>query len=165
MGTNAWQESPRVAAMLDRISKLIEQAAPRRVPSDVWRRARSPIAMFLLGMGIFFAAFAMVMVVALRADRAQWPLLAAVAWLPLAVALISLYSLVVTRKTLSAGHLYKGKVLTVKPLPAMINGRIFSLRRSNSRGPAAPGSGARTRLTTGVRIVFSPRETRGRRSR
>jgi len=135
MDIGALQESPRVAAMLGRIRKMMEEPAPRRVPPEVWQRARSPIAMFLLGMGIFFAAFAMVMVVVLRADRAQWPLLAAVAWLPLAVALISLYSLVVTRKTLSGGHLYKGKVVAVKPLPAWINGRTFFSASVEFEGP------------------------------
>lgn len=136
MDAQTWKENPRVAAMLDRVRKLMEEPAPRPVPSEVWRRARSPIAVFLLGLGMFFVVFGVVMFsVVAPPNRGQLPLVVLLVGIPLAVALIALHSLVVTRKVLSAGHLYKGKVVAVKPLPAMINGRTFFSAAVEFEGP------------------------------
>ena len=38
-------------------------------------------------------------------------------------------------KTLSGGHLYRGKVVAVKPLPAWINGRTFFSASVEFEGP------------------------------
>ena len=141
MDIKALHESPRVAAMLDQVRKMMQQPAPRRVPPEVWRRARSPIARFLLVMGIFFTAFGALMTLVDTPEPALLPVIGLSAALPLVAALVALYRLAITRKVLSTGHLYNGKVLTVKPLPARINGRTFFSAAVEFEGPG----GARIR--------------------
>ncbi|MCX5770209.1 MAG: hypothetical protein NTZ09_08060 [Candidatus Hydrogenedentes bacterium] len=137
MDVKAVQENPRVAAMLGRISQMMDQPAPRRVPSEIWRRARSPIALFLLLMGVGFTIFIAIMFSVVdppKEGESRLPALIVVA--PLAVAIVGLHRLAVTRKVLSRGRLYKGKVVALKPLPAWINGRTFFSAAVEFEGPA-----------------------------
>ncbi|HUW60270.1 MAG TPA: hypothetical protein VMZ06_04615 [Candidatus Bathyarchaeia archaeon] len=136
MDMRALQESPRVAAMLDQVRKMMEKPAPRQVPSEVWRRARSAIALFLLLMGGGFTAFSAVMIsVADPPDSRQYLLLSLLMLSPLVMALVGLHSLIVTRKVLSRGRLHKGRVVAVRPLPARINGRTFFSAAVEFEGP------------------------------
>jgi hypothetical protein len=142
MDAKAWQENPRVTAMLERVRRMMDKPAPRRVPPDVWRRARSPIGLFLLFMGIGFAIFAATMFLVIDPPgEGESRLLALIAGFPVAMALFGLYSLAVTRKVLSTGRLCKGKVVGVKSLPAHINGRMFYSAAVEFDGPG----GARMR--------------------
>lgn len=126
MNAKAWQENPRVMEMLERVRNFMEEPAPRRVPSDIWRQARNPIARFLLVMAICLGIFEAIMIVATAPpDRQKLLLWAALAAIPVFMALIAYYWLAITRKVLSTGRLYKGKILRVSPLPARINGRWF----------------------------------------
>lgn len=136
MDMRALQESPRVAAMLGRVRTMMAEPAPRRVPAEVWRRARSAIALFLLLMGGGFMIFAAFMVFVVDPpDSGQYLLLSLLMLSPLVMALVGLHSLIVTRKVLSRGRLYKGRMVAVRPLPARINGRTFFSASVEFEGP------------------------------
>jgi hypothetical protein len=142
MDAQALHENPRVSAILARLKSMMDEPAPRRVPPEVWRRARSPIALFLLITGIGFTIFAAFMFFVVDPPgEGESHLLASIMGFPLAMALVGLHRLAVTRKALSMGRLYKGRVIAIKPLASRINGRTFFSAGVEFDGPG----GAKTR--------------------
>jgi len=142
METETWQENPRVSGMIDSLKGFTQQTPPRTVPPDVYRRARSPIALFLaiiesLSALVLALSFALGVVNAIPVAF----VFAIVLFPTLVVALGALYSLAVTRRLLAEGKLYEGKVVAVKPIPARINARTFFAVTLEFEGPG----GAKTK--------------------
>lgn len=135
MDASVWRDSPRVTAMLGRIKSLMDEPAPRRIPPDIWRNARSPIAIFLFwfGLAMSVALGGLIWVVVVADAPAVWVVVFA-AECPV-VCLMGLYSLMATRTVLRNGRLCRGKIVAVSPLPAHINGRTFFSVTLEFEGP------------------------------
>jgi len=127
-------------AELERLLKLLRAPAPRVVSNNITKAAMSPIATILTILGFILSIVFLVqgIVMGLVFGRAvvmlflvpiQCPLLAMLAW--------GIWSRRRTARLLSEGTLCKGRVITVSPMPARINGRTFFRVRVEARRGAA----------------------------
>ena len=130
---------PLQVSELNRLLDLLRMPAPRSIASSITRSAISPIANFLILLGILLAGLSTGLgIMALRLGGAR-----PVVWLALGLEAMASLGLIAwgaasrgrTARLLSTGTLCQGRVLAVSPLPARVNGRSFFRVRADVRHP------------------------------